>query len=330
MEELPRRSTRSASTRSNGPEALATLIMESKFTVFVTGAGISTNGGIRDYTGPNGILTEARKRKRRNVAVDEGYWDDGLYKSITNATPTATHFGIQSLVEHGFVDYVISQNEDGLHVRSGLDRENLSELHGNDFIELCSNEDCCDREVFRDFVTYAAGDTYKTTNPLGRHVTGRACPHCASPNSLLDTCVDFKEMPDGAPWGVNPVHQMGRAQDAMKRADLVVAWGSSLDVLANYFDPWDPESEEWGRGTSCRLAAVTMGRVCDEEQCVIKLDSDVDEVMRRVLAALQLQPVKTYDPAEDVVIAKAVPPHPHEPIADWHITRDTASSAVRG
>ena len=72
------------------------------------------------------------------------------------------------------IRYVISQNEDGLHLRAGLDRAALSELHGNDFIEVC---DWCCAEVRRTFVTYYH-DTYKKENPLGRHVTGRSCPRC--------------------------------------------------------------------------------------------------------------------------------------------------------
>ena len=55
---------------------------------------------------------------------------------------------------------------------------------------------------------------------------------------LLDTTVDFGESPCGCPWGANTVHNMGAAQRAMRKATLVVAVGTSLSILANYFDPW--------------------------------------------------------------------------------------------
>ena len=63
---------------------------------------------------------------------------------------------------------------------------------------------------------------------------------------LLDSTVDFGEMPGGYPWGDNPVHNVGAAKAHMRRADLVVVWGSSLSILANYFDPWHPDSK-WAK-----------------------------------------------------------------------------------
>ena len=139
--------------------------------------------------------------------------------------------------------------------------------------------------VVRGFVTYH-GETYRKDSPGGRHVTGRACPHCRGataspavaegaaegaaegtaeaaeaaetaeaaeagqqagaagpregPGWLLDTTVDFGEMPGGFPWGHNAVHNVAAAKRHMQLADLVVVWGSSLSVLANYFDPWHP------------------------------------------------------------------------------------------
>lgn len=108
----------------------------------------------------------------------------------------------------------------------------LTVCTGNDFVELCTD---CGKETFRSFVTYYDG-TYKPDNPLGQHVTGRRCLSCGG--KLLDTVVNFGEEPCGEPWGHNAVHNLVAALDAMCSADLVVAWGSSLSVIANYFDPW--------------------------------------------------------------------------------------------
>ena len=70
------------------------------------------------------------------------------------------HMAIATLANAGYVKQVISQNEDGLHLRSGLRRALISEIHGNDFIELCRS---CKAEVHRTFVTYYH-DTYKKSN----------------------------------------------------------------------------------------------------------------------------------------------------------------------
>ena len=319
-------------------EALSDLIRSASHVVFVTGAGISTNAGLRDYRGPQGIWTEARAKglvqgepgelKRGQTRVDTP-WDDVFYSTMPRVTPTKTHAAITKLVECGLVKHVISQNEDGLHLRAGLQASRLSEVHGNAFIEICSapdrdtpsevrrqrgsssssssssansansssssSEDSdpeetvreqretaaararrpagCGAAIPRAFVTYYK-DTYKRSNPAGPHVTGRACPRCRRRRDgsegassaeegadgggsstdggrsgggwLLDTTVDFGEAPDGFPWGANPVHKMALAIEHMRRADLVVAWGSSMSILANYFDPWCPTSA-WAR-----------------------------------------------------------------------------------
>lgn len=53
------------------------------------------------------------------------------------AVPTYTHYGLCTLAEHNYLHFVISQNIDGLHHRSGLPLEKLAELHGNVFSEEC-------------------------------------------------------------------------------------------------------------------------------------------------------------------------------------------------
>ena len=55
---------------------------------------------------------------------------------------------LADLVATGKVTYVVSQNVDGLHLRSGIPRAKLAELHGNCFAERCSK---CSQEYVRDF-----------------------------------------------------------------------------------------------------------------------------------------------------------------------------------
>lgn len=169
--------------------------------------------------------------------------------------------------------------------------------------------------------------------------------------ALLDTVVDFGECPDGDPWGPNEVHRFSAASEAMGRADLVVAWGTSLHIIANYFDPWDPQStwkrdwvkrvrQESNRSTSsgasgasggsageaqeravplrgaskpCRLAIVSVGEACDEDLAVLKIEADVDKVMAALLEELALPlPPDDYTLASDDFYLQTTPPSPEE------------------
>ena len=62
--------------------------------------------------------------------------------SFDDAAPTKTHMILVSLVKAGYVHFLVSQNVDGLHLRSSFPPEKLAELHGNMFLDKC---DKCDR-----------------------------------------------------------------------------------------------------------------------------------------------------------------------------------------
>nr|XP_060642146.1 NAD-dependent protein deacylase sirtuin-6 isoform X2 [Anolis sagrei ordinatus] len=105
---------------------LADLIREASNVVFHTGAGISTSSGIPDFRGPNGVWTlEERGLPAKFDTTFEG------------ACPSPTHMALLGLQQAGLLHFLVSQNVDGLHVRSGFPRDKLAELHGNMFVEEC-------------------------------------------------------------------------------------------------------------------------------------------------------------------------------------------------
>ena len=117
--------------------------------------------------------------------------------NLTTASPTYSHMALAALVQSGMVKYILSQNCDGLHLRSGISQSNLSgwfcfnndhiinifasEIHGNMYLESCEDE----------HIHYRCFDVTEKTN-IKRHKTGRNCSKCQKP--LSDTIVHFGEM----------------------------------------------------------------------------------------------------------------------------------------
>ena len=89
---------------------LADQIKNSKHLIAFTGAGVSTSAGIPDFRGPSGAWTLRAQGKELNFKAE-----------ITlQAIPTPTHMALVELQNRGILKYLISQNCDGLHRRSGI------------------------------------------------------------------------------------------------------------------------------------------------------------------------------------------------------------------
>ena len=144
-----------------------------------TGAGISRDAGIPDFRGPNGVWT------RRASGLPAPACETTMARGADAST-------WRRLAREGYVRRVVSCNVDCLHVRSGLDRERLCELHGNCFAESCEN---CGREYVRDFEMKAVG--FKLTGRAVRTAWTVGCEtrcsigtvrfrrrNCRSPNAI--------------------------------------------------------------------------------------------------------------------------------------------------
>jgi len=100
-------------------ETLAGWIFESQKLVVFTGAGISTESGLPDFRGPDGLWT----RKAKGLST--------VSRDFSTAEPNSGHLAIVDLQNLGKLHFLISQNVDNLHLKSGIRPELLAELHGN-------------------------------------------------------------------------------------------------------------------------------------------------------------------------------------------------------
>lgn len=265
----------------NKVSKLVELIRQSRYAVIYTGAGISTSASIPDYRGPNGLWTQIRKT---------GSFSITKIFDLSSAEPTYTHMAIKELCKRRFVKHVVSQNCDGLHLRSGIPQSNLSEIHGNMFIEVCPS---CERQYYRQ-----ADITEKTSR--FRHKTGRKCHTCVDPsNNLIDTIVLYGER-SRTKWPMN----WERAEKAAKRADLIICMGSSLKTLRRYGCLWPKTLNK--RNPETRLAIINLQYTSKDKQAVLKINGKCDLVMQLVMQELNIN-VPEYDWFEDPLLKMSIP-----------------------
>ncbi|KAI0838844.1 DHS-like NAD/FAD-binding domain-containing protein [Hypoxylon sp. FL0890] len=235
-------------------EVLANRIRTSKHLIVFTGAGISTSAGIPDFRGPQGVWTLRAQGRQPTGAV-----------STLQAIPTPTHMALVELQNRGILKYVISQNCDGLHRKSGILPDRISELHGNNNREYCKD---CGKEYIRDFQAVAS---YEKT--VHDHRTGRKCARCGG--VLLDSIINF-----GEPL---PAQALQLARDHAEKADICLVLGSSLTVSpANEI----PGIVGYRRGTTlaiCNLQDTALDGLADP-----RIYSRADELMARVMAKLDI------------------------------------------
>ncbi|MBF0503938.1 MAG: Sir2 family NAD-dependent protein deacetylase [Candidatus Omnitrophica bacterium] len=121
----------------------AELIRRSRHTVVLTGAGVSTNAGIPDFRGPQGLYTSRLYDPEKIFDItyflkDPKPFYEFAYDFISleaKIRPTATHYALAALENSGHLKAVITQNIDGLHQKAGS--KNVMDMHGNFLASHC-------------------------------------------------------------------------------------------------------------------------------------------------------------------------------------------------
>ncbi|MFY1637789.1 SIR2 family NAD-dependent protein deacylase [Solwaraspora sp. WMMB335] len=183
--------------------------------VALTGAGISTDSGIPDFRGPNGVWTrdpEAAKLFTLDAyvadpAIRRRAWQGRRDHAAWTAEPNAGHAALVELAHAGKLTAIITQNIDGLHQRAGNSPDTVIEIHGTLYEVECLG--CADRTGIHEVLDrVAAGED----DP--------ACRHCAG--ILKTATISFGQSLHGP--------TLRRAVRAATECDLMLVIGTSLTV----------------------------------------------------------------------------------------------------
>ena len=283
---------------------LAQMIRESKHCVVYTGAGLSTAASIPDYRGPNGLWTMHQKGGAQSSSAGGGGGSGArnapcaaraaMGQSFAEAVPTLGHMALSALCTKGHVQQVISQNVDGLHMRSGVPAAKLCELHGNVFRERCPT---CGKEYLRGFDVTGKSAYH-------RHATERTCEAKGCDGSTLrDTIVYFGER-------LHPP-TLEAAQHHSLEADLAIFIGSSLKVLQAYPYIWQqpPKPRPRKRFVIINLQPTPKDRIAD-----LRIHARCDAALTMLLESMRLS-VPAYAPGRDCVRKLAPAPPQQAPPA---------------
>lgn len=204
-------------------EEVASWLREASRVVVFTGAGISTDSGIPDFRGPNGVWTRNPLAERTSTLshylgdpeVRKVAWEGRVRTFNGTAEPNDGHRAVAAIEEMGKLAAVVTQNVDGLHQAGGVPDEKVVEVHGTVKFARCWG--CNDRRPMAEFIE--------------RVRAGDPDPRCEICGGIVKS--------DAILFGqaLEP-EVIERAFTEAEQCDLLLAVGSTLQVSpANYVVP---------------------------------------------------------------------------------------------
>jgi NAD-dependent deacetylase len=194
---------------------VAALIRSAERIVVLTGAGISTDSGIPDFRGPQGVWTKDPAAEKlsslqhymADPELRKRAWQSRLRHEVWSAQPNDGHRALVQLEDQGHLHMLITQNIDGLHQLAGNSPGRVVEIHG----------------TIREVVCMNCGARGPMSATLMRVRDGEADPPCLDCSGILKSAT--------ISFGQALVSEdLERAERAARTCDLLLAIGSSLSV----------------------------------------------------------------------------------------------------
>lgn len=193
------------------------LVDQASSVAVLTGAGISTDSGIPDFRGPQGVWTknpEAEKKSHIDVYINDvehrkANWQRLAKRKIwADVEPNDGHRALLALEHRTKLHTLVTQNVDGLHQAAGSDPDRVVEVHGTTRRVKCL--DC--------------GDGAPMQKALDRVLAGEDDPACKTCGGILKSAtISFGQALE--------VDSLERAQIAAEQCDLLLCVGTSLGVF---------------------------------------------------------------------------------------------------
>uniref|UniRef100_K3WZS6 NAD-dependent protein deacetylase n=1 Tax=Globisporangium ultimum (strain ATCC 200006 / CBS 805.95 / DAOM BR144) TaxID=431595 RepID=K3WZS6_GLOUD len=266
-------------------------------TVLLTGAGISTDSGIPDYRGANGVYMRNKDFKPLQYqefvkahTYRQRYWARSFlgWPKILHAQPNASHDAVTQLQQHAVVSDILTQNVDRLHSKSGA--KGVLELHGCLHEVECTNcRSVVKRQEYQEKLAEMnpkvaqwsilhpdkdSGDVASSVNPDGDvditwNYDDFAYPPCLQCGGIMKPKVVF--------FGENmPVVVKNQSFEHVDKADALLVVGSSLQVFSAM------RLLNRARERKIPIAIVNLGPTRGDDACDLRLDTHCTDVLATV------------------------------------------------
>lgn len=234
-------------------EQASALLRRAKNVAALTGAGISTESGIPDFRGPNGVWSRYRMVTLQEFLASHEdrveYWKrkKESYPVMASARPNPAHFALTEIEK--IKDFtLITQNIDGLHQKAGS--KNILELHGNEMWVACLS---CGARTEREAVQK-------------RLASGEEVPLCGKCGGFLKPAtISFGQ--------ALPRDVLEGAEHSAASCDLFLAIGSSLSVQPANMLP------ALAKKSGATLIIVNLGATELDELADLKIDAKISEIL---------------------------------------------------
>lgn len=231
------------------------LLKESKHSVAITGAGISTPSGIPDFRSPHSGLWErynpmevASLTAFRHNPQKFYTWIHPLAKKIRDAKPNSAHIALARLEESGYLDGIITQNIDALHQRAGS--KQILEIHGH----------------MRQATCIACYEVFDTEGLLDAFIRSGDVPLCPKCGGLLK--------PKAVLFGEQlPFEVIQSAERFLLGSEVILIAGSSLLVTPAAMLPIQPLN------AGARLIIVNHTPTYFDERADVVIHNDVETIL---------------------------------------------------